>query len=290
MFSSEHRSGIFALLVLILISQLVFFNFSAIANFVNPSKKDIASNEMQLLQHQIDSLKKEKENEKFEIQPFNPNYISDYKGYMLGMSVEELDRLFAFRKENKFVNSAEEFQQVTKVSDSLLNKISPYFKFPDWVKNKKTSSGNYPQKEFKSFETPKIVKQNINTASKEELMKVYGIGDKLSDIILKDKEKFGTFVSIDQLQYVWGISPETFEKIKERFFVESIPSNIKKIKINEASINEMKQFPYFNYYIAKEIVTYRSMNGKITKIEDLSKIKDFPVEKINIIVLYLEIN
>lgn len=121
-------------------------------------------------------------------------------------------------------------------------------------------------------------------------MKVYGIGDKLSDIILRDKEKFGTFVSLEQLQFVWGISPETFENIQKYFFVESDTSKIKKLKINEASINEIKLFPYFNYYLAKDIVTYRSMNGKISSVEDLTKIKDFPIEKLQIIALYLELN
>ena len=42
------------------------------------------------------------------------------------MSTQEIDRLLAFRKENKFGNAAEEFQQVTKISDSLLKVISPY--------------------------------------------------------------------------------------------------------------------------------------------------------------------
>jgi DNA uptake protein ComE-like DNA-binding protein len=65
------------------------------------------------------------------------------------------------------------------------------------------------------------------------------------------------------------------------------PNNLKKIKINEASIKELMQFPYFRYAIAKEIVIYRSSNGEI-KIEDLSKINDFPVDKVNIIALYLD--
>jgi DNA uptake protein ComE-like DNA-binding protein len=39
-------------------------------------------------------------------------------------------------------------------------------------------------------------------------------------------------------------------------------------------------------HLAK-IVTYRSMNGDINNIEDLTKIKGFPVEKLNIIALYL---
>ncbi len=45
------------------------------------------------------------------------------------MSNEEIDRLLTFRKQNQWVNSAKQFQQVTKVSDSLLNTISPYLSF-----------------------------------------------------------------------------------------------------------------------------------------------------------------
>jgi DNA uptake protein ComE-like DNA-binding protein len=40
--------------------------------------------------------------------------------------------------------------------------------------------------------------------------------------------------------------------------------------------------------LAKQIVTFRSMNGNIKNIEDLINIKGFPVEKANIISLYLE--
>jgi hypothetical protein len=45
------------------------------------------------------------------------------------MSVQEIDRLVKYRKGNKYVNSPKEFQAVTQVSDSLLNVITPYFKF-----------------------------------------------------------------------------------------------------------------------------------------------------------------
>ena len=54
------------------------------------------------------------------------------------MTTKEIDRLHAYRKLNKFVNSIKEFQKITKVSDTLLSKMSPYFKFPDWV-NKRIS-------------------------------------------------------------------------------------------------------------------------------------------------------
>jgi len=118
------------------------------------------------------------------------------------------------------------------------------------------------------------------------LMKIYGIGEGLSKRILEQKEKFGAFVSMEQMSDVWGLSPEVIVKLNESFFVKNT-TNQKKIKINSATIKELSQFPYFRYALAKEIVTYRSMNNDI-KIEDLAKIKGFPVEKIKIIALYLE--
>ena len=279
-YSKSQRIGIIVLFVLIFICQGFYFfsNFKSVEN--NGDEK------VQWLSYQkeIDSLKILKSNYKPTIYPFNPNFITDFKGYKLGMSVTEIDRLLAFRKQNKFVNSAEEFQVVTKVSDSLLKAISPYFKFPDWVKNKKNFSNSFEKKDFSK--TEKKISLDINNASQEDLMKVYGIGEGLSKRILEQKEKFGAFVSMEQMSDVWGLSPEVIIKLNESFFVKKT-TNQKKIKINSATIKELSQFPYFRYALAKEIVTYRSMNNDI-KIEDLAKIKGFPVEKIKIIALYLE--
>ena len=205
-------------------------------------------------------------------------------GDVSAVSVEEIDRLLAFRKQNKFVNSAEEFQQVTKVSDSLLKAISPYFKFPEWVKNKKSYTNSFEKKDFTKSE--KKISIDINTASQQDLIKVYGIGEGLSKRILEQKEKLGAFVSMEQMNDIWGLSPEVIENLNKSFHVSSTNS-IKKININSASIKELSQFPFFKYNLAKEIVTYRTMNGDI-KIEDLTKIKGFPVEKLKIIALYLE--
>ncbi len=283
-YSDSQRNGIFVLLFLIVAFQLViFFADFSVLETPNPEKQKWLS-----LQSQIDSLKQQKQDYVAKIYPFNPNFITDFKGYKLGMSVNEINRLLAFRKTNKYVNSAKEFQNVTKVSDSLLNVISPYFKFPDWVTNKK--SGNYiDYKSGNLYKKEKIVIIDINQASQDDLIKVYGIGPGLSERILKEKEKLGGFVSMDQMNEIWGLSPEVIEKLNQYFKVSTLP-NIKKIKINEATIKELMLFPYFKYALAKQIVTYRSMNGEIKSIEDLTKIKDFPIDKVKTIALYLEFN
>lgn len=279
-YSKSQRIGIILLFGLIVLCQ----SFYVIHDF--KSEELNAAEARKWLAHQsvVDSLKSQSYNVKPTIYPFNPNFITDFKGYKLGMSVAEIDRLLDYRKQNKFINSAAEFQAVTKVSDSLLNAISPYFKFPDWVNNKKEYTTSIAKPTFNKPE--KIVVVDINQATKADLMKVYGIGDKISDRILEYKNKLGAFVSMEQLDDVWGLSPEVIAKLNQNFEVKST-AGIQKININNASIKELSHFPFFKYALAKEIVVFRSMNGDI-KTEDLSKIKGFPVDKIKIIALYLE--
>lgn len=283
-YTSQQRKGIFCLFILIVVLQLFYF----FSDFSKPEKANPEEQNWLALQSEIDSLKIIKKGYEPKIYPFNPNFISDYKGYKLGMSIDEIDRLFAFRKENKYISSAEEFQKVTKVSDSLLGAISPYFKFPDWVNNKKIFKNHSEENTSQSFSKKgKVVVLDINQASQEDLMKVKGIGEGLSLRILKQKESLEAFVSMEQINDVWGLSPEVILELKKYFEVSSFP-RIKKIPINDASLKELSKFPYFKYTLAKQIVTFRSMNGNIKNIEDLINIKGFPVEKANIISLYLE--
>jgi DNA uptake protein ComE-like DNA-binding protein len=283
-FTNHQRTGIFLLFGTIIILQAVYF----FVDFTLLEKSFPENEQWMSLQSEIDAMKFTKSNEKPKVYSFNPNFITDYKGYKLGMSLQEIDRLLSFRKENKYVSSAKEFQEITKISDSLLNAISPLFKFPDWVQNKsgfKTERKEFVKKEFAKKE--KIVVLDINQASQEDLVKIYGIGEALSIRILKQKEILGCFVSMEQMNDVWGLSPEVIYELNTHFKAV-IPSTFKKIAINEASLKELSQFSYFRYALAKQIVIYRSMNGNINNIEDLSKIKGFPVDKAKIISLYLE--
>jgi DNA uptake protein ComE-like DNA-binding protein len=282
-FTRDQRTGVFLLFAIIIVLQFIYFfvDFNAVIKEYPDKQKWLS------LQSEIDSMKTESEKELPKVYLFNPNFITDYKGYKLGMSVEEIDRLLVFRKENKYVNSPKEFQDVTKVSDSLLIVMTPYFKFPDWVNNKKQHKEfkKYPNQAFAKKE--KIVLIDINQASKEDLIKIYGIGEAISLRILKQKESLGGFVSMEQMKDAWGLSPEVIENLNTHFKVSVLP-NLKKIDINNASLKELTQFYYFRYALAKEIVTYRSMRGNINNIEDLTKIKGFPVDKAKIIALYLD--
>ena len=130
-FTKSQQQGIFLLLLLIFIIQILYYCIDAprIDYAIDQSTLDYYQDEM-------DSLRAEAmTNRKPKIYPFNPNFITDYKGYTLGMKNDEIDRLLTHRAKGKWINTASQFQKVTGVSDSLLDIISPYFKFPDWVTN-----------------------------------------------------------------------------------------------------------------------------------------------------------
>lgn len=283
-FSKGHYAGLLLLVFLIVSAQLVIYiiQHQEASSFNQLNKEE---KEWLAIQTEIDSVKLVQAEEQGRIYPFNPNFITDYKGYKLEMTVNQIDKLHQLRAQNKYVNSAEEFRKITGVSSQWLKKYAPYFKFPDWV-----SKSNAKKSSHNEFVQNKTIKKNtlkdINTATQADLEAVFMIGEKLAQRIILERTKLGGFVSMEQLSFIWGISEEALQDIAKKFIVKGNPA-LHKIDINNASMKELSQFPYFNYTIAKNIVTYRSMHGEIKNSEDLTNVKQFPVDKIKIITLYL---
>ena len=183
--TKQQKRGVLGLLCCCILLQIAYFMIDI------PSPPAAFSQENLIaFQQRIDSLKEQEKANQYTISPFNPNFISDYKAYILGISAEQLSRLQSFKETGKYVNSAKEFQEVTGVSDSLLATIEPLFKFPDWVTQKKTG---YPSS-YDNKPTAKIIKKDLNTATVEDLLPIRGIGEKLSERILKYRERLGGFL------------------------------------------------------------------------------------------------
>ncbi len=284
-FTKSQRSGIFLLLLFIVIAQCIYF-------FVDFSSDEIPfeSEEIEVFRKEVDSLRLvEIENNKPKIYPFNPNYITDYKGYTLGMSVEEIDRLHKYRAQNKWVNSAKEFQNITKVSDSLLDTMASHFKFPEWVTNPKpkTFQNNYNNyNKILTYEQ----KADLNEATAEQLQKVNGIGEKLSERIIKFRNKFvGGFIADIQLQDVYGLTPEVIGRVTNQFTVKT-PRTITKFNLNAATVEELVTIQHIDYDLAYEIVDQRTLRSGFSSFTELTKVKGFPIDKIEIIKLYLTLD
>ena len=278
--SRSQQNGIFVLVLLIILLQV----FLLIDLFSGPENEPEVEkeNEIVAFQKQLDSLNSISNTKKDTIYPFNPNYLTDFRGYQLGMSVEQIDLLLAYRSTGKWVNSANEFQEVTGVSDTLLAKISPSFRFPEWTK----TAGSLKLKEKNLSTEVKII--DINAASADDLKSINGIGEVLSLRIVKYRSSIGGFLEMDQLKDVYGLSPEVINRIQQKFQILARPDIAIK-NINSISTSELAEIPYFNSTLAREIISYRNLHEGISSFDELIKIKGFPSDKIDRIKLYLAI-
>lgn len=227
----------------------------------------------QTIQKTIDSLKIA--SQKQIVYRFNPNFLSDYRAYLLQLKPEEIDRLNAYRQTGKWINTPEEFQRITQVDLQWMEKYTPYFNFP---KPKKTITSQLTVPRTRS-------KHDVNTVSQHDLQKINGIGIVLSQRILNYRNYLGGFSSLDQLNEVYGLSAEVVNRLKARLAIIEFPQ-IKMIDMNTATLKELVQLPYVDNEDAKKIIALRTRLGKID-FTKLSTIKQFDSLKIKRIALYL---
>jgi len=279
-FNRSQRVGI--LLLVAIIIGLLYVNFFIV--FSEENTFDISSAEMVETQRKIDALRlAEIARKKPKHYPFNPNFITDYKAYTLGITPEEYDRLKKFRKSNQWINSIHDFKSVTQVSDSLLHTISPYFKFPDWVTHPR------PKKKYNKKVTSEISfseKIDLNKATQDALQQVNGVGEVLSKRIIERREKLGGFSDDLQLNGIWGLRPEVVQRILLRFTVKT-PKTIYRININATTASDLATIPGVSFEMGKKIWELLRLRDGVADLSEILKIEGITPRKLQLIKLYL---
>jgi DNA uptake protein ComE-like DNA-binding protein len=259
------RNALLLLLVLVLC-------FPFLKDFV-PLTPLAPLGEQSMRKHQkwIDSLSQINVS-KPKIYPFNPNFLSDHRAYELGLEPQSIDRLLAYRKSGKWINSAEQFQSVSGVNDELMARLRPYFTFP---KRKKTDP--LIKKEF--------VKIGLNQCEALDLERIYGVGKKLSQRIVNYRKYLKGYSDVDQLYEVFGLDSIVVQRIQKRFEIKVLPQ-INKLLLDTLSYADLVALPYITVADARNIIQWRSSHGEIG-FNDLQNIEGFDVLKIKRISLYL---
>ncbi|MGA0212746.1 MAG: hypothetical protein ACO3JH_07185 [Flavobacteriaceae bacterium] len=123
--------------------------------------------EMAYYQAQLDSLKGLQPIHNPKVFLINPNFMSDYNAYVLGLSPEAFDCIQDFTQSEKRLKSLSEFQKIAQLPDSLVTRMSKRLSFPIIRKNYK--------------EKAPVVKKELNKATAEDLQQVRGVGKVLSE-------------------------------------------------------------------------------------------------------------
>ena len=93
-----------------------------------------------------------------------------------------------------------------KVKDQMVIYVLKHGEKPKQISDGGSSSSN-----------PDVI--NINTANKEQLMKISGVGKTKAEAIISYREKNGDFKKKEDITKVRGIGKSTFDKIKDKIEV-----------------------------------------------------------------------
>jgi DNA uptake protein ComE-like DNA-binding protein len=111
----------------------------------------------------------------------------------------------------------------------------------------------------------------LNSADTTVLMTLNGIGSAYARRIIKYREILGGFYNNSQLLEIYNFPQETYQKVKDYFYVDTL--SVHKIRINFAEYKDFIRHPYFNKQQVDAILKYRQKNGPFYEIEQLRKEK-----------------
>lgn len=137
-----------------------------------------------------------------------------------GIGAATADKIIAFRDSVK-ITSNYDLLNVKGIGEKSLTKWLPYFKVlaGDSLRTDQTTQKSV---EKQTEKVPAIAKHNkldINKASKEDLIKVKGIGEVKASQIIEFRNKQKGLSNMQELLSIKGIGKKTLAKIEEQFYI-----------------------------------------------------------------------
>lgn len=215
--------------------------------------------------------------------PFDPNTLNDEGWRKLGVSDKTILTIRKYLAKGGRFHKPEDLKKVYGLRPDHVARMLPFVTIAE------REQPPYPA--AKSQSSPARTRASpvdVNTADTAALIALPGIGSKLAQRIVTFRDKLGGFYSVDQVGEVYGLADSVFQKIR-RYLTISTPS-VKKIDLNNATLDELKIHPYFRYNVAKAIVAYRDEHGPFSNLEELKKIAAMNADIFAKATPYLQIN
>jgi len=214
---------------------------------------------------------------------FNPNIASKEELVELGFSNTLSNRIINYRaKGGKFLVK-KDLMKIYEMDTVLQKKLFAFIDLPEKIEKENVV------KKVESKANSIAVKFDLNTADTSQLIKIYGIGPKLSQRIVVYRNKLGGFVSYEQLKEVYGLDSVVIHELFKKSLIEE-DFKPKLINVNTASEKELGDHPYIKYKLAKAITAYRFQHGLYGTVNDLKKIALMDDAKFQKIKPYLSAN
>ncbi len=206
-----------------------------------------------------------------ELFPFNPNTASLLHFMRLGLPEFIAKRIIKYRNNGGRFRIKSDLIKIYGFTDNDYKRLENYINLPTkmpYLVEKKKEAAKATIEKVKPIED---VKLDINLADTIFLQEIKGVGSILSNRIIKFRDKLGGFVSLEQLDEVFGLPSEVAIQIKAKFYVEN-GFKPNQLNINLADSETFKAHPYISWKIGEAIVNYRKLHGKYETIDQLKSI------------------
>jgi competence ComEA-like helix-hairpin-helix protein len=222
---------------------------------------------------------------------FDPNTIDSSSLILLGFTPGQSKSIINYRNKGGRFYNRESFGKSFVVSEKMFAKLYYYIDVkPETVKSEKTWK-KAETKVDRPEESPvavakKIYTVELNAANADELQKFRGIGSYYAEKIIEYRRKLGGFYTAEQLMEIKGIDSVRFEMFREQITIDT--SQIRRIKINAVTENELAKHPYMNSFTAKAIISYRKFKGTISSPSEMLSEKVITEKQMRKISAYIE--
>src|SRR5258706_11873007 len=195
---------------------------------------------------------------------FNPNTVSldDLKN--LGFSDGISRRIVNYRAKGGKFKVRRDLRKLYGMDSLLMTRLYPYIDLPEKIISAAT-------KRFPVATSVRSTRFDLNLADTAQLIKIYGIGPRLSMRIIKYRDRLGGFISQDQLPEVYGLDSAVINQLKKRTFIRH-DCNPRQINVNAADEKEFRSLPYIPLHLAKSIAAYRFQHGDFASLEGLKQV------------------
>lgn len=189
---------------------------------------------------------------------FDPN-TADLPGLLRqGIDRKTAYSLINWRDTGARIRKKEDMKKIYGLTDSVYNLIQERIVIRvDSIQIVENNSMAKDSSEFSDAASEEIVIYNLNNVTKDELLRVKGIGEYYATAIIEYGDKLGGYYSIEQLKEVPALRPEHYEQLKDQFVVDG---NIKRLIITSLKFKELLRHPYVDYELAKRLFKLSNMD------------------------------
>lgn len=208
---------------------------------------------------------------------FDPNTISADSLLLLGLSAKQASAIVRYRVAGGQFRSPNDLAKLRAIDERTRQRLQPLVRLPATAGTTRAHStaasapsDQQAARPAHSISTP-IATLELNTADTAALRQLRGIGPTLSQRIVEHRARLGGFRSIEQLAEVRGIKPDLIDRLRSQLSIDT--ALIRRIDLNTATLDQLRQHPYLTLHEAKGIIYYRSTMGRFSQPADLLRHK-----------------